>query len=304
MVRKRSASRNISSSDYKASIIFVLPAVISIVIFLFYPFIYTVILSLSRLNLMNNRLTFVGFKNYVVLFKSKSFINTLSVTIKFAFIIITFSTILGFLFSLLLNQKFIGRGFGRGILILPWAVPWVIIGIMWAWMVHSQFGSLNGLLYQLGLIKEYFPFLGKSHTALLFTALSAVWRQASFSAILLLASIQNIPGELYESATIDGANAFHKFLSITLPWVMPTLMVVLIINSLYGFMQFDTVFMMTQGGPGDATEIIAIHLYRKAFEHLRMGQGAAIGYVLSMLCLGVGLIFVGILNRYEKRIYQ
>ena len=86
--------------------------------------------------------------------------------------------------------------------------------------------------------------------------------------------------------------------------MIPTLMVVLIINSLYGFMQFDTVFMMTKGGPGDATEIIAIHMYRKAFEHLKMGQGAAIGYVLSMFCLGVGLIFVSILNKYEKKFYR
>lgn len=293
--------RNITRWDYKASLLFIIPATITILIFLFYPFIYTLILSLSRINLINNKLSFVGFNNYITIFKSKSFISTLYRTIKFALVVIIISTSLGLLFSLLLNQKFIGRGFGRTIIILPWAIPWVVIGIMWRWMLNAQFGSLNGLLFQLGLIKEYYPFLSKKGIVLFLTALAAVWRQASFSAILLLASIQTIPDSLYESAEIDGANMFQKFIFITLPWMMPTLMIVLVFNSLYGFMQFDTVFMMTKGGPADATEIIAIHMYRRAFENLRLGEGAAIGYILSLLCLGFGLIFVALLNKLEKK---
>ena len=293
--------RNITSWDYRSSILFILPAALSILIFLIYPFIYTLILSLSKINLMNNKLSFVGFDNYIALFKSEPFIGTLLRTIKFALVVIVLSTSLGLLFSLLLNQKFIGRGFGRSILILPWAIPWIVIGIMWRWMLNAQFGSLNGLLFQMGLIKEYYPFLSNMRTILFISALPAVWRQASFSAILLLASIQTIPKSLYESATIDGANMLQKFAYITLPWMMPTLMIVLLFNSLYGFMQFDTVFMMTKGGPADATEIIAIHMYRKAFENLKLGEGAAIGYVLSLICLVFGLFFVAILNKIEKK---
>lgn len=294
-------TRNMTSWDYRASLLFIIPAALSILIFLVYPFIYTLILSLSKINLMNNKLSFVGLQNYITIFKSKAFIGTLYRTGKFAFVIIILSTSLGLLFAILLNQKFIGRGFGRSILILPWAIPWIVIGILWRWMLHSQFGSLNGLLFQLGIIKQYFPFLGHEKSVLFVTALAAVWRQASFSAILLLASIQTIPQSLYESATIDGANMFQKFSFITLPWIMPTMMIVFLFNSLYGFMQFDTVFIMTKGGPADATEIIAIHMYRRAFENLRLGEGAAIGYVLSLICLVFGLIFVAFLNKLEKK---
>lgn len=290
-------------NDYRTSLLFIVPALVSITAFLFYPFIYSLVMSLGELNLMKNTYTFTGFKNYITLFKSKNFISSLSVTLQFASMIVIFSTFLGLLFSLLLNQKFFGRSFGRAILILPWATPWVIIGIAWAWMLHSQFGSLNGLLFQLGFIEKYYPFLGKASTALVSTAFSAVWRQASFSAILLLAALQTIPQELYESATLDGAGLLQKFFRITIPFLTPTLLVVLVFNTLYGFMQFDTVFMMTNGGPGRATEILSIYMYRTAFEHLKVGQGAAVGYVLSLSCLLIGMPFVALLQKSEKRLY-
>lgn len=286
-------------SDYRVSIYFVLPAIISVVAFLLFPFIYTLLLSFSRFNLMNQKLTFIGLKNYINLFTSNSFTHSISITVLFAVYVLSLSTILGVFFALLLNQDFIGRGFARAILIIPWAIPWVVIGIMWRWMLNAQFGSLNGLLYQLGIIDEYIPFLAKKKWVLFVASLPAVWRQASFSAILLLASIQTIPDTLYESAMIDGAGVLRKFFSITFPWMMPTLIVVLMFNTLYGFMQFDTVFMLTKGGPGDATEVIAINMYRKAFESLKLGEGAAIGYVLSMLCLGFGLFFIRILRKVE-----
>ncbi|KKL63296.1 hypothetical protein LCGC14_2176510, partial [marine sediment metagenome] len=181
-------TRLLTKWDYRSSLLFVVPAIISILIFLVYPFVYTVILSLSKIDLMTSKLTFVGFKNYIDLFKTKSFNESLIRTIIFATFSTALSTILGTLFALYLNQKFVGRGFARAILILPWAVPWVVIGIMWHWMLNAQFGALNGLLYQLGIIKEYIPFLGNIKTVLYYTALPVIWRQASFSAILLLAS--------------------------------------------------------------------------------------------------------------------
>lgn len=289
----------ILKSDYRASIYFILPAVISISAFLLYPFIYTLFLSLSKYNLMTGKLSFIGIKNYISIFRSKTVTKSIVTTIIFAFYVLSLSTGFGLLFGLFLNRDFIGRGLARALLIVPWAIPWVVIGIMWRWMLNAQFGSLNGLLYQLGIIKEYYPFLANEKIVLFVSALPAVWRQSSFSAILLLASIQTIPKALYESAKIDGANIFRQFLSITLPWMMPTLIVVLMFNTLYGFMQFDTIFMLTKGGPGNATEIIAITMYRRAFESLKLGEGAAIGYILSLLCLFFGLLFTRVLRKIE-----
>jgi len=290
----------ILKSDYRASIYFILPAVIAIGLFLVYPFLYTLFLSLSKYNLMTGKLSFIGLQNYVSIFKSKVVTKSIVITILFAFYVLSLSTVFGMLFALLLNRDFIGRGFARALLIVPWAIPWVVIGIMWRWMLNAQFGSLNGLLYQLGIIKEYYPFLANEKIVLFVAALPAVWRQASFSAILVLASIQTIPQALYESAKIDGANIFRQFISITLPWMMPTLIVVLMFNTLYGFMQFDTIFMLTKGGPGNATELIAISMYRRAFESLKLGEGAAIGYVLSLLCLFFGLLFTRLLRKVES----
>jgi len=287
--------------DYRSSLLFVIPAVVSILLFLFYPFIYTLLLSLSKIDLMTGKMTFVGIKQYVDLFKSKGFIESIIRTIKFALFCTVLSTALGTGFALFLNQKFIGRGFARGILILPWAVPWVVIGIMWHWILNAQFGSLNGLLYQLGIIDEYIPFLSNIKAILYYTALPCIWRQASFSAILLLASIQTVPEDLYEAAKIDGASMIQRFMSITLPWMMPTMMIVIMINTLYGLMQFDTVFIMTEGGPANASEIIAIHMYRTAFEKLKLGAGASIGYVLTMICIILGLFYVNVLNKIEKK---
>lgn len=290
---------SILRSDYKVSIYFVLPALISIAVFLLYPFFYTFVLSLSKYNLATGKLAFTGFSNYIAIFKSKMVTDSILITIVFALYVLTLSTVLGVLFALFLNQDFVGRGFARALLIVPWAIPWIVIGIMWRWMLNAQFGSLNGLLYQLGIIKEYFPFLANLKSVLFVSALPAVWRQASFSAILLLASIQTIPKDLYESARIDGAGLIRQFLAITVPWMMPTLIVVLMFNILYGFMQFDTVFMLTKGGPGNATEVIAISMYRRAFEALKLGEGAAIGYILSLLCLFFGLLFTRILRKVE-----
>lgn len=293
--------RTLTRWDYKASLIFVAPAIVSILLFLIYPFIYTVMLSLSKINLMTYKLSFVGIKHYVALFTSTAFSEVMIRTIKFALFSVVLSTLLGTLFALFLNQNFIGRGFARSILILPWAVPWVVIGIMWHWMLNAQFGSLNAILYQLGIIQEYIPFLSNIKTILYLTALPCVWRQASFSAILLLASIQTIPEELNEAATIDGASMVQRFTFITLPWMMPTIIIVIMINTLYGLMQFDTVFIMTEGGPANASEIIAIYMYRTAFEKLKLGAGAAIGYILAMICLVLGLFYVKILNTIEKK---
>jgi multiple sugar transport system permease protein len=292
---------NISRSDYRTSLILVTPATIAVLVFLVYPFVYTLLLSLSKINLSNNQMTFIGLQNFTRLLRQKAFGESVVRTLKFALVSTALSSGLGVGFALFLNSVFAGRGFARGILIIPWSVPWVVIGILWTWMLNSNFGLINGILYQFGLIKEYFPFLGNMKTILYYTTIPGIWRQASFSAILLLASIQTVPEELYEAATIDGANIFQKTFSITIPWMLPTLMIVSMINTLYGLMQFDTVFIMTQGGPANASEIISIHMYKTAFEKLNLGEGAAIGYMLTLISVVLGVMYVRVLNRIEKR---
>ncbi len=275
------------------------PAIITIVVVILSPLVTTIYYSFSNIDLIRDRTTFVGFDNYIELFSSRLFWKAIEINLKFAAIVVIVPTLLGLFFALLLVEDFVGRGLGRTLLILPWALPWIVIGLLWSWVVHSQFGALNGLLYSLGLIDKYIPFMADENWALVFTALASAWRQTSFSAILLLAALQTIPEDLYDAAKVDGAGVRARFRFITIAWIRPTLTIVLLYNIVLGFLQFDAVWIMTQGGPGDATMLISVLLYRYTFINFDLGMGAAVSNVLGLITMGVGLIFVRLTYRSQ-----
>ncbi len=276
------------------------PAIITIVVVILSPLVTTIYYSFSNIDLIRDRTTFIGFDNYVELFSSRLFWKAVEINLKFAAIVVVVPTLMGLFFALLLVEEFVGRGIGRTLLILPWALPWIVIGLLWNWVVHSQFGALNGLLYSLGLIEKYIPFMADENWALFFTAMASAWRQTSFSAILLLAALQTIPEDLYDAAKVDGAGMRARFRFITIAWIRPTLTIVLLYNIVLGFLQFDAVWVMTQGGPGDATMLISVLLYRYSFINFDLGMGAAVSNVLGLITMGVGLIFVRLTYRSQS----
>ncbi|MCY4019557.1 MAG: sugar ABC transporter permease [Chloroflexi bacterium] len=276
------------------------PAIITIVVVILSPLVTTIYYSFSNIDLIRDRTTFIGFDNYVELFSSRLFWKAVEINLKFAAIVVVVPTLMGLFFAVLLVEDFVGRGLGRTLLILPWALPWIVIGLLWNWVVHSQFGALNGLLYSLGLIDKYIPFMADENWALVFTAMASAWRQTSFSAILLLAALQTIPEDLYDAAKVDGAGMRARFRFITIAWIRPTLTIVLLYNIVLGFLQFDAVWIMTQGGPGDATMLISVLLYRYSFINFDLGMGAAVSNVLGLITMGVGLIFVRLTYRSQS----
>ena len=276
------------------------PALVTIVIVILSPLVTTIAYSFSNIDLIRDRTTFVGFENYIELFSGRLFWKAVEINLKFAAIVVIVPTLVGLLFALLLVEDFVGRSLGRTLLILPWALPWIVIGLLWNWVAHSQFGALNGLLYSLGLIDKYIPFMADENWALVFTALASAWRQTSFSAILLLAALQTIPEDLYDAAKVDGAGASARFRFITFAWLRPTLTIVLLYNIVLGFLQFDAVWIMTQGGPGDATMLISILLYRYSFINFDLGMGAAVSNVLGLITMGVGLLFIRLIYRPQS----
>ena len=275
------------------------PALIAVAVVIISPLLTTIYYSFSNVDLIKDRTTFVGIDNYVELVNSRLFWKAVEINLKFAAIVVSVSTGMGLFFALLLVEEFPGRSIGRTLLILPWALPWIVIGLLWNWVVHAQFGALNGLLYSLGLIDKYIPFMANEHWALVFTALASAWRQTSFSAILLLAALQTIPEDLYDAAKVDGAGMRDRFRYITFAWLRPTLTIVLLYNIVLGFLQFDAVWMMTQGGPGDATMLISVLLYRYSFINFDLGMGAAVSNVLGLITMGVGLLFVRLIYRSQ-----
>jgi multiple sugar transport system permease protein len=299
---KSAARRRFSERWFGA--LLALPAIISVLAIIVYPLGNAFVISFEKYDIFKRTMRFVGFNNYLKLFADPQFLHSLKITVIFGTSVLVLSSTMGLLFGLLLNETFPGRGFWRAILILPWALPWVIIGLLWGWVVDANFGALNGLLYELGIITKYQPFLANDTWALAFTIIATVWRQASLSGILFLAALQAIPPDQYEAAKMDGAGMWNRFLYITVPWLRPVMLIASLMNTLYGIMQFDVVYMMTQGGPGDATMLMSILLFRKTFVSSDLGAGAAVSNVLALLALGLALLFVRVLYRPQQAVEQ
>lgn len=243
---------------------------------------------------------FVALANYVTVFTSPVFWHSLQVTVIFSLGFVALSTVLGLAFAMLLDQPFLGRGVARALLVVPWATPWLVLGIIWKWFVDGSVGGLNGLLMRIGIIDEYQHFLADPTWALILTIVAASWRQSCFAGILFLAGLQTMPGELHEAASMDGANRLQRFGNITIPWLRPVLITVTVLNVIYAFLQFDVIYAMTQGGPGDSTQLLSILIYRQLFVQTDIGTGSALAMVLGLIALVGGLITVRLLYRRSE----
>jgi multiple sugar transport system permease protein len=275
-------------------------AAIMMAVLLLVPSALTVIYSLHNVPANGSSFgEFVWFKNYQIIFTSAVFWRSVWVTLWFSLGFVVLSTLIGFAMALLLNQEFFGRGLARALLIVPWATPWLVIGILWKWYADGSVGGLNALLVGLGITSEYQNFLADPNSALILTIIAAVWRQASFAGILLLAGLQTLPSELYEAAELDGANWWQRLQNVTIPWLRPVLVTVTVLNIIYAFLQFDVIFAMTQGGPGDATQVLSILIYRQLFVVTQIGLGSALAVVLGVAALIGGLVTVKLLYRGE-----
>ncbi len=278
----------------------VAPAMIILIVLLALPTILTAIYSLHDVPASGNGFgPFVGIENYQIIFASPVFWRSAQVTLTLAVGLVILSTVIGLAMAMLLNQRFIGRGLARALLIIPWATPWLVIGILWKWFADGSVGGLNAVLLMLGVTQDYIPFLSDPNTALPITVLAAVWRQASFAGILLLAGLQTLPEELHEAAQLDGANWWQRFSNITLPWLRPVLITVTVFNIIYAFLQFDVVFAMTGGGPGDATQVMSVLIYRQLFVNTNIGLGSALAVILGVVALVGGLVIVKMFYRKE-----
>lgn len=276
------------------------PAMILLAVLLAIPTVLTAIYSLHDVPASGSSFgPFVGIENYTIIFASPVFWRSVQVTLTFSVGFVVLSTLIGLAMAMLLNQRFIGRGLARALLIIPWATPWLVIGILWKWFADGSVGGLNAVLLMLGLSDTYHPFLSDPNTALPITVVAAVWRQASFAGILLLAGLQSLPEELYEAAQLDGANWWQRFTNITLPWLKPVLITVTVFNVIYAFLQFDVVFAMTQGGPGDTTQVLSVLIYRQLFVNTNIGLGSALAVVLGVVALVGGLVIVKMFYRRE-----
>jgi len=274
------------------------PALVAIFVLAAYPILYSAWISLHKYNLKRPRVfDFIGLDNYATIVASPEFWSALRITMEFTVLVVTTVAVLGICVALLLNLPFRGRDLLRTLILLPWAIPPVVNGLMWQWIYDSKIGALNGLLVSLGIIPEYRGWLSEPTSALLALAFSDVWNVLPLAVILLLAALQKIPAELYESARMDGAGPVQLFRYVTFPWLAQTLLVVLILQTLSAIRVFDVIYVLTAGGPGTATTTLTWKTYLTTFENLDFGLGNAYAYTVSLITFGFALVYFRVLYR-------
>lgn len=274
------------------------PALVMIFTLVAYPIGYSFWLSLQRYNLKRPDLQrFVGFDNYLQLLTDDTFLNSLKISCIFSFCSVVLVVAISLSLALLLNETFLGRGVLRSLILLPWALPGVVNGLMWRWLFNARVGAFNGALLSLGLIDQYQTWLIDPTSALAIAIFANVWNLAPFSTIILLAGLSTIPSELYDAARVDRASAFQRFRHVTLPWLLHPLLVVLILQTLNAFRTFDTIYILTGGGPGEATNVIALQTVRTVLDFTDFGMGNAYAYVITFITLVISIGYVAILHK-------
>ncbi len=263
-----------------------------------FPIVYSFYISFFRIKLTRpNRQPFVGFRNYTDILSDASFWQAVLKTVEFALFSVTSIAVIALLVSLLLNQNFRGRRIISTIILVPWAIPYIADALMWKWIYDSNYGALNGLLYQLGFIHKYMVWLGDPQKTLLLIANAFIWKEVPLSAILLLVSLKSIPADLYQAARVDGASVWQRFIHITLPAMRPGFMLVMIYETMMAIRHFDLFFVLTEGGPADASHVLSWHIYVETFRNLSFGSGAAMSYLLAIATFVISYFFIRALGR-------
>lgn len=270
---------------------FVIPALTLLCFVTIYPILYVFFLSLHRRLLLFEISEFIGFENYLFLLRDDRFWNALKNTTYFTAVSVSLELLLGLSIAILLNRSFRFRGMIRAIILIPWAIPTVVSAKMWEWIYNTDFGILNYI------IGSKINWLGNPQWAINAAIFMDVWKTTPFVAILLMAGLQIIPQELYQAAKIDGAGSWAIFRRITLPILMPVILVVLIFRTLDAFRVFDAIYVLTGGGPANTTETLSIYAYKVLFQTLQFGYGSTLSVVVFLCVGGISIFYIRILSK-------
>jgi ABC-type sugar transport system permease subunit len=258
-------------------------------------------LSFRDTSLISPEDRFVGLQNYVVLLSDAQFWNAWKHTVQFTAASTLLETVLGLAMALVLHETFRGRGMVRAAMLVPWAIPTVVTSKMFGWLFDGQNGLVNHALQGLGLISENIGWYSSPDYALLTIIIADVWKTTPFMALLLLAGLQTIPGSLREASFIDGANAWQHFWHVTMPMLLPTLLIAALLRALDAFRIFDLVYVLTGGGPADSTEVLSTLTYKQLFSALQFGYGSTLATAMflteALIALGFGIFLIDRMRR-------
>lgn len=276
-------------------ILFVLPAFVYMLIFVGYPIIRNIILSFQDVNagnLVRGTKNFILFDNYLELFGDDVFRTSLFNTLRYTVLCLVFQFVIGFILALFFSKRFTLAKPVRGILLVPWMIPVTVTALMFKLLFATDIGVINYILKSLHLISKNIEWLTTPGTAMFALVCANIWIGIPFNMILISTGLTTIPKELYESASIDGANKVQTFFSITLPLLKPTIESVLILGFIYTFKVYDLVYVMTSGGPVNSTHMLSTYSYKLSFEMFKYSKGSAVANVLLVILMIVGVFYI------------
>jgi len=293
-MRKRILSSG--SGERTLPFLLVAPTIAVLVALSIYPLIYAVKVSLQAESSAGVRWTL---QNFARLFKDDFFQSALAHTVVYAIIALTVEFLLGLGLAVLLNREMRGRAFFRAALLVPMMLPSVVVGVVWRLMLNPNFGAINGSLQALGANTESLTWTAQPTLAFASVIMVDIWQWTPFMFLILLAGLQAIPEEPYEAALIDGSTPWQTFRHVTLPLLKPAILIALLLRTMDLLRVFDQIFILTEGGPGSATETISLYIYRTAFRFGDFGYAAAMSFVLLILTNIISLFYIRLLQRQE-----
>jgi multiple sugar transport system permease protein len=311
--RARAPRWAMARSDARFGVLLSAPSLLIILVVVAFPLLYSLWMSLAEVNLLRTSgpaieifgvrlplFRFVGLDNYTRIFSDPLYWSSLGRTAYFVAAFVVEATLVGLGMALVLHARFRGRPLMRAVLLIPWSLSRVAVGILWQGLLDADFGALNGVLHRLGLIDSYIGFFANGFSALNVLVSVYMWNQAPFATVLFLAGLQSIPEDLHASAAVDGAGYWRELWHVVLPALRPMLFLVIVLCTVNSFLMLDLTFIMTMGGPGDDTTSVAWLGYKTAFIFFKFGPGTAILYTLTALCIVFTVVYQRlILSKFE-----
>ena len=280
-------------SSHRLALLFSLPSFFFIALFLLFPIVESFRFSFYRMILtlpwLGQRM--VGWENYADLLTDPVALGSLRTTLVFIAVTIPLELLFGLGIALVLNEAFQGRGLLRAVVLIPWAIPTVVASQMWRFIFNDRYGLVNFVFFGADTSRYLAP-LADPHLALAAIMIAEIWKTTPFAALIILAGLQSIPDDLYEAASVDGATSWQKFRHVTLPLLKPALLLALLFRTIDSLRVFDLVYVMTQGGPADATNVLQFYGYKKTFGEGMIGYGSAIAVTVFFMSLALALAYL------------
>jgi multiple sugar transport system permease protein len=277
--------------------LFISPVLVFFGLFRVYPSIQTLVFSFFKVNLIAKKYEWVGLKNFALLLQETDFIRAIANTFIYTFYIVVFSVFIGMVLASMFSSKMKFAGIFKAVYFVPFITATVAAAVVWGYLYDPKFGLFNMILKLIGLPGRHW--LTSSKEALGSIIIFSIWKYLGYNIVIFIAGLQNIPDAFYEAATIDGAGPLAKFFRITVPLLAPTIVFVVIYNTILALKVFDQVFVLTAGGPAAASTVVVLELYEMAFLHYRFGYAASMAFVLFLFIMIITVVQYTVSRRWE-----